>query len=411
MTPKATPRREKVERNIYRRLDSEGKARFELSYRDSDGRQRRQVVEGGIKAARAALADLKARQGRGERVAPKRGLTFEAAADAWWEAQAKALRPATQNAYGAGLAHLRRTWGRRRLDSLTVDDVARYVADQRVAGLKAWTVRGHLTVAGRIFEYAARRLDWAGANPVRQLDRSERPRSDQRERRVLTGDELARLLNAADGRYRLVFAFAAATGARLGECLGLAWRDLDLKVGTATFRCQLDRRGVRVELKTARAARTVELPSVLVSELAELRLEAPGTTGADGYVFCSRGGGPHDHRNVAGRALARAVKVAGLDAPAPTFHSLRHTHASAWIASGGDLAELSARLGHRDPAVTASVYTHEFERAARSDARRARLDALYGSTVAASERSGAQDGDLPAGGEVADLQAKRGGAQ
>ena len=40
--------------------------------------------------------------------------------------------------------------------------------------------------------------------------------------------------------------------------------------------------------------------------------------------------------------------------------------------------ELSARLGHRDPAITAAVYSHEFESAARSSERRARLDAMYG---------------------------------
>jgi integrase len=62
----------------------------------------------------------------------------------------------------------------------------------------------------------------------------------------------------------------------------------------------------------------------------------------------------------------------------PNFHELRHAHASAWICPGGNLVELSARLGHRDPAVTASIYSHEFEAQARSSERRAPLDAIYG---------------------------------
>lgn len=404
------PSRTRVERNIYRRHGVDGKPRYELSYRDSDGRQRRQVVDGGIKAARAALADVKARQGRGERVAPMRNLTFNAAAQRWWDAQAVALRPATQNAYGHGLAHLRRAFGARRLDSLTVDDVARYIADKRAAGLRAWTVRGHLTVAGRIFEYAQRRLGWAGANPVRALDRHERPRSDQRERRVLDRAELERLLAAAEEPYATAYAFAASTGARLGETLGLRWRRLDLDAGVASITHQLDRRGAYVPLKTERSRRTVELPAALVGALREHRLRSPAT-GPDEYVFCSRTGGRLDHHNVAGRALRRAVQAAGLDAPAPTFHSLRHSHASAWIASGGDLVELSARLGHRDPAVTASVYAHEFEAAGRSDARRERLDALYGSAMAAHGRSQARHDTSAQGAEVADLQARRNTAQ
>jgi site-specific recombinase XerD len=34
--------------------------------------------------------------------------------------------------------------------------------------------------------------------------------------------------------------------------------------------------------------------------------------------------------------------------PAPTFHSLRHSHASALIADGMDVSEVSARHGHAD---------------------------------------------------------------
>ena len=71
-------------------------------------------------------------------------------------------------------------------------------------------------------------------------------------------------------------------------------------------------------------------------------------------MFATTRGTAHDHRNVAGRALARAVKRAGIDTstqPAPTMHGLRHGFASAFIATGGDLVELSALLGDRDPAV------------------------------------------------------------
>src|SRR5947208_931153 len=59
----------------------------------------------------------------------------------------------------------------------------------------------------------------------------------------------------------------------------------------------------------------------------------------------SRGTG-HDHRNIGGRVLAAAVKRSGLGTVeiggeivqhAPTFHDLRHSHASALIAQGWDI--------------------------------------------------------------------------
>jgi integrase len=87
--------------------------------------------------------------------------------------------------------------------------------------------------------------------------------------------------------------------------------------------------------------------------------------------------------------MARAVKRAGLNAAehpngdehrAPTFHDLRHTHASKLINDGWDIATVSARLGHADVATTMRLYVHEFERAQRSADRRNRLAQLYPDT-------------------------------
>lgn len=403
--------RERVEPGIWRRADAQGRPVYEITFRDSDGRQRRRTVKGGIRTARTALAEVKANMGKGKRVAPAPRLTFGHAAEQWKQSQMAALRPATRDAYGSSLKnHLLPRWERRRLDSIDVDDVARLISQMHDAGLRAWTIRGVLTVAGRVFDFARRRLGWAGENPVRLLDRSERPQSDARERRVLTGDELERLLAAADDRHRPIFALAAGTGARLGETLGLKWRCVDLDAGSVSITHQLDRRGAHVELKTRRSRRVVELPAPVAAMLRERKLASPRSRPGD-YVFTTRDGRALEHRNVAGRALGRAVATAQLEAPAPTFHSFRHGFASAWIAAGGDLVELSAHLGHRDPAVTASVYSHEFEKSARSDQRRARLDGMFAGSMAAL---GAASGDAspttaarPATAQVAALQAKR----
>src|SRR5687768_122277 len=64
------PRRERVKSGIYVRRNRQGRKVYEITYRDSDRKQRWETIEGGIRAAEAALADKKARMGRGERVAP-----------------------------------------------------------------------------------------------------------------------------------------------------------------------------------------------------------------------------------------------------------------------------------------------------------------------------------------------------
>jgi integrase len=423
--------RTRVAPGIWKRRGADGRDRYEITFRDSDSRQRRQVVEGGKRAAETALSDVKARMGKGERIVPSPRLTFGEAAERYLAAQT-ALRPATVAAYTTAIkTHLLPAWDRKRLDHIDVDEVARLVermqtaayraeVDQRLKrpesgkiGYAPWAIRGSLVPAGRIFDFARRRLGWAGVNPVRQLEHGERPRLRDAERRILSHEELTGLIDAADRPYKEIIATAAGLGTRLGETLGLTWADVDLDAGTIAVRLQVNRQGQRVALKTARSSRVIEAPGSLIAMLREHKLASAYSRPVD-LVFTTGSGRAHEHRNVAKRGLARAARLAGLDSDGqriPTFHELRHAHASAWIAAGGDLVELSARLGHRDPAITAAIYSHDFEAQARSGERRTRLDVMYGadngSDVAAREVNGRQQPRAGTDPEVANLQAIR----
>ena len=55
-----------------------------------------------------------------------------------------------------------------------------------------------------------------------------------------------------------------------------------------------------------------------------------------------------------------AVRSKGL--PEVILHALRHSHASALIASGQDVVTVARRLGHASPTITLSVYAHLFEK-------------------------------------------------
>lgn len=398
----ATPRRIRIEPGIYRRPSDD---RLEIGWRDAQSKQRWRVVDGGIKAARAALAQEHAKRARGERVASDPRLTFNAAADTWWDARVVRLRPATHNAYGAALKHLREHFGRQRMTHIAPTDVAKYVAKKQADGLKGWTIKGHMTVLSSVFTYAARHLGLTAQNPVGLLDRVERPNSDdEKSKRVMNTDELDGLLNAVDERYRLIFDLAAETGCRLAEALGLAWENVSFEDPTIEFTHQLDRKGKRVPLKTKRSRRVLEVTPGLVGKLREHKI---GTSYSAPHqlVFTTRTGSGHDHRNVGGRVLARAVNRAGLGAiedhdgaiiqSAPTFHDLRHSHASALIAAGWDIEEVSARLGHSSVATTQRIYVHAFDAARRSDDRRARLSKLYGNINLAGESPAYTVTELP----------------
>jgi integrase len=142
-----------------------------------------------------------------------------------------------------------------------------------------------------------------------RLKSSERPRpaDDARERRVLTDDELACVLNALCERERLYFRTLAETGARMGEILGLTRR----RIGTATitFAEQRGRDGEPAPLKTRTSKRAIEITRSLAAALA-LAGEVP-------FAHLTHASVDHTWR--------RALKRAGIADPQPTIHDLRHT--------------------------------------------------------------------------------------
>jgi site-specific recombinase XerD len=58
------------------------------------------------------------------------------------------------------------------------------------------------------------------------------------------------------------------------------------------------------------------------------------------------------------RELRHAAARGGLSGRRITWLTMRHTAASLMFDSGMTLFEVQQRLGHRDPALTARVYTH-----------------------------------------------------
>jgi integrase len=163
-----------------------------------------------------------------------------------------------------------------------------------------------------IFKFASRRMGWYGTNPVAELEDAERPRvGGAAKRRIFTAEELQETIANAPEPFQTLFAFAAVTGARLSECLGFTWPDLDVKdlaQASVSFVAQVNRRGVRQPLKTQESARMVELPRQLAAALLRHKLRTADTC-PGGFVFASRSGRPLMQCNVA-RALRAAQRRA-----------------------------------------------------------------------------------------------------
>ena len=395
-----SPRRSRVERNIYRRQSGV----YEVGFKDGAGKQRWRTVEGGITAARALRDELLSRRNRGECVAPNPRLRLADAAANWLDGPVRDLRPRTQESYRNALeGRLLPAIGNRRLDSISPDDLSMLVRELRRDGLSEASIVIVIGVANRVYRYAARRLGWSGANPVSLLLPSERPKPSQgKRRRIFEGRELEQTVEAATEPFRTLFTVAALTGARLSELLALIWVDVrleDLDDAEVEFGFQVDRYGNRRPTKTDGSARTVPIPKELALMLARHKLQSRHVQQTD-FVFCSRTGRPLGQRNVI-RALRTAQQQAhdehghpvfpelhahdtqGRPLPVPrgalpSMHSFRHTAASRALLAGESVDEVAFLLGHRNANVTRAVYVRELADARRRSMRRSRMIAEYG---------------------------------
>ena len=152
----------------------------------------------------------------------------------------------------------------------------------------------------------------------------------------------------APGRDYLYGLVLWRTGLRRAEALALRWRDL---------RFDDDRPHVIVRKGKGSKARTVPAHSSLVDAFRVWPQGRPSD-----LVFPGRGGRELNPAT-ADRIIKRAISLAGLDEYAtgtgtkrPGCHSLRHSCARHWLASGKKVNTVSAWLGHANPKITLEAY-------------------------------------------------------
>jgi integrase len=179
------------------------------------------------------------------------------------------------------------------------------------------------------------------------------PRVERVEYQLLTTSEVTSLLEVAEEPERTLFALLAYSGLRLGEGLGLKWKDIDF-----------EKRCIRVERtwgefgwttpKTTSSRRAVPLSPTLAVMLKDYQT-ARGATSPDNVVFSHDGTRPLDPGNVR-REFYKALEAA--DLKHVSLHSLRHFFASVMLASGCSIKFLQHSLGHASATMTLNVYSH-----------------------------------------------------
>lgn len=159
-------------------------------------------------------------------------------------------------------------------------------------------------------------------------------------------------------------------GMRFGEIAALPVGAVNLETRTVHIRESLAPLSGYKITKTRSGIRDVPLPPHIVERIGDwLRRHYVQNEG--NRLFTSSPGGPINRANFQ-PTWRRILHQAGLTTET-RFHSLRHFAGSWWIENGMPITEASKLLGHKNPAITMSVYAHSL----RSNAEmRATLETL-----------------------------------
>ncbi len=177
--------------------------------------------------------------------------------------------------------------------------------------------------------------------------------------RFLSLDEIGRLTKAVAGSpFEHPVSLALACGARRGELLGAKCDDFDHVRGTLSIRRSLEQtKDGSVFEKTPKSgkSRLVQLPSIAVEMLRELRKSQGRTVLAPGYIFAGLEDRPWppDQFSDDFRAYVKRAKIENA-----SFHTLRHTCASHLLAAGIHPKVVQEMLGHSTITITMDLYSH-----------------------------------------------------
>jgi integrase len=262
-------------------------------------------------------------------------------------------------------SHIMPTWGRVRIDQVSVDGVESWMAELAESLSKA-TVSKVRSQLAQAFDYGIRRrvVDWNPAK-IAELPAVERPGRDGR---ALTKTEVRALLNvASEHRLGAWITTSVTLGLRPGEVSGLSWPDLDLENGLVVIHRALAWIGKRPYLKETKTkrARTLELPPRTVDALTDHRkrqveecllMGDRWPTEWSDLVFVSERGTPINPSNLR-RLITTLAREAGIEGVV-TPYSLRHTATSLLSASGVAPELLADLLGHKDTRMVHHHYRH-----------------------------------------------------
>jgi integrase len=306
--------------------------------------------------AEAHLASRLREANPGNSPAMPSNITLREFAEGQWEQylDRRGAKPSTRASYRSYVTgHLIPEFGELRLVDIAPVHVGEMLAKKRGAGLSARTVYHFYRLLDTMFHVAADN-DLIERSPVWKNHRPDFLRANKA---AWTPDQVRRIIANTAPRYQALVTTAALLGARIGEILGLEWKQVDfenreIRISQALWRGRLQ------TTKTEYSVRVVPMYEYLLLTLRQHKEQSLRTDPGD-FVFCHPDGRPFNPDVLRCDVLYPALRAAGLPRGkrAHGWHAFRHTASTLIYQRTRDLKSARMFLGHADEKTT-ELYTH-----------------------------------------------------
>ncbi len=359
-----------------RRKDGRYFARIYLGL-DENNRKQFKYIYGKTKAeVKSKEAEIRLKTNKGIDITAEQD-TFGCWRERWLKVKKDILTENQYNSYRTYLKHYD-TLNNRKLCKLTVADFQEIINELSKCNPTTGkptakkSLREFNATASQVIEYAIenRVIDF---NPTKYVKIPQG--APQRTRRALTKEEQRWILETPH-RAQLPAMIMMLSGLRLGECLALQWKDINLANATIDVHQTLKMTGNHSEIKqgakTIGSVRIVDIPQILVEFLKKQPRQSPFdfvVTTASGKLMTKSSWKRlwesyitdlnFKYGDIINKPKSKFDPDGVPLAIEPfTAHYLRHTHATNLFYAGYDLLYVQQQLGHTRPETTMNIYTH-----------------------------------------------------
>ena len=279
------------------------------------------------------------------------------------------------------------------LGNVTVQDLTPAMVDEWMrkllqAGLAKNTLSAIHALIHNALDYAVYPAQLIQSNPATYIKVPKNAPRNVIKRTIITPEQFSALLEKYPFGTPIYMPLMLLyhTGMRLGEMLGLSWKDINFNAKKINVRRQMVYLGKRgyflTPPKTESSNRYVLVDDILLGELKRWQAQQRENERlfGDSYVYVYRKENGHVERKSKslpapdgekvslicthddGRIIPRRVIVDLLRAEGLNAHSFRHTHITQLIENGAIPKGVAGRVGHANAVITQNLYTHNTQK-------------------------------------------------